>query len=112
MKCWIGALAASIALLSAPVLFTKPLDQRNHLRRRATLVHQPPDPERGLEAERDPGLHVGELLLEELGLSKRPSELLAIEAILTGGEPTILCRAHRAPGYAVARAVQAAEWPF
>src|SRR5882757_4365389 len=81
------------------------LDERNHLRRRLALVHKPPDSERRLKPERDPGLHVGELLLEELGLGERPAELLAVKAILAGAVPAILRCAHRAPGYAVARAV-------
>src|ERR1700722_9853343 len=85
------------------------LDERDHLRRGPALVHQPPDPERRLKPERDSGLHVGELLLEELGLSEGPAELLAVEAVSARAEPAILGRAHRAPGYAVARPVQAAE---
>ena len=81
------------------------LDERNHLRRRRAFVHQPPNAQRRLEAERDPGLHVGELFLEELGLSERPAELLTVKAILAGGAPAILRRAHHAPGNAVARTV-------
>src|SRR6185437_217137 len=88
------------------------LDERDHLGRRAALVHEAPDAERSLEAERDPGLHVGELLLEELGLGQRAAELLAVETVLAGGEPAILRRPHRPPGYAVAGAVQAAERPL
>ena len=88
------------------------LDERDHLRRGPALVHQSPDPQRRLESERDSGLHVRELLLEELGLSERPAELLAVETVLAGAEPAILRRPHRAPGYAVARAVQAAERPL
>src|SRR5271166_903071 len=88
------------------------LDHRDHFRRRPAFVHEPPDPERGLEPERDLGLHVGELLLEELGRRERPAELLAVEAVLAGAEPAILRRAHCAPGYAVASAIEAAERPL
>src|SRR6185312_15125214 len=94
------------------VAAVRALDERDHLRRRFSLVHEPAHPERGLEAERDPGLHVGELLLEELGLGQRAAELLAVETVLAGGEPAILRRPHRPPGYAVTGAVQAAERPL
>ncbi len=76
------------------------------------LVHQPPDAQRALQAERDLGLHVGELLLEELRAGERLAELLAVEAVLAGAVPAILRRAHRAPGDAVAGAVEAAERPL
>jgi hypothetical protein len=40
------------------------------------------DAQARLEPKRDVGLHVGELLLEELGCGERPAELVAVEAIL------------------------------
>ena len=53
------------------------LDQRDHLGRRGP---RPSAGRRagGLEAERDLGLHVGELLLDELVGGERPAELLAL----------------------------------
>jgi hypothetical protein len=84
------------------------LDQRDHLGALA-LVDQAADAQRALQAERDLGLHVGELLLDELVGGERPAELLAVERVLARRVPAELGRAHRAPGDAVARAVEAAE---
>ncbi len=47
------------------------LDDRDHFGRKLALVEQPPDPERALQAQRDLGLHVGQLLLEQLRLRQR-----------------------------------------
>src|SRR5271157_2906923 len=63
------------------------LHHRDHLGRRPALVHQPPKAQRALEPERDLGLHIGELLLEELGCGERPAELLAVEAVLPRAHP-------------------------
>ena len=60
------------------------LDDRDHLGRHLALVHQAADAQRGLQAERDIGFHVGELLLHELGGGKWPAELLAVKRILPG----------------------------
>ncbi len=54
----------------------------------------------------------GELQLDELGGRERPAELLAVERVLARGVPAELGRAQRAPGDAVARAVEAAERPL
>ena len=62
-----------------------------------------------MKPERDLGLHVGELLLHELGRRERPAELLAVERVLAGAVPAILRRAHDAERDAVARAGEAAE---
>ena len=59
--------------------------------------------------ERDLGLHVGELLLDQLIGGERAAELLAVEHVLPRGVPAELGRAHGAPGNAVARIVEAAE---
>src|SRR5690606_11394564 len=80
-----------------------------HLGREFVLVHQPADAQRRLKAERDLGLHVRELLLVELHAGQRLAELLAVEAVLAGAEPAILCRPENAPGNAVAGAIEAAE---
>jgi hypothetical protein len=45
------------------------------------LVHQAADAQRRLEAERDLGLHVGELQLDQLVRGERPAELLAVERV-------------------------------
>jgi hypothetical protein len=58
------------------------LDQRDHFRRAGALVHQPARPAAPLQAQRDLGLHVGELLLEQLRLRQRLAELLAVEPVL------------------------------
>ena len=76
------------------------LDQRDHLRRRAALVHQATDTQRALQAQRDFGLHVGEFLLHQLRLRQRTPELLAVEGVLTPAEPAILRSSHHAPGNA------------
>src|SRR3712207_5098722 len=81
------------------------LDQADHLRRRAALVEQPPDPQRGVQAERDLGLHVGELLLDQLRPRQRPAEHLAVQRVLARRVPAEFGRPHRAPGDAVARPV-------
>ena len=73
-------------------------DERDQPLGRLALIHQPPSTlERGLEAKRDLGLHVGELLLEELGLHERRAELLVVKPWRAGAPaPAILRRAHRA----------------
>src|SRR5260370_26770612 len=88
------------------------LDHRDHFRRRQAFVHQPPDPQRALEAERDLGLHAAEFLLEELGRRKRAAELPAVEAVLARAQPAILRRAHGAPRYPLARAIETTELPL
>src|SRR3954470_14944660 len=58
------------------------LEQRHRRRPRPARFHQPPEPVRRVQAERDFGLHVGELLLHELIGGERTAELLAIEHVL------------------------------
>ena len=60
-----------------------------------------PSAQRRVQAERDLGLHVGELLLDELVGGERPAELLAVEHVLPRAVPAELGRAHGAPGNAV-----------
>ncbi len=73
------------------------LNQRDHFRRRLRLVHQPANPQRRLQAQRDLGLHVSQFLLEQLRLRQRFVELLAIQPVLTRSVPAELRRAHCAP---------------
>src|SRR6185503_16223549 len=85
------------------------LDQRDHLGLGLALVLEAADPQAGLEAERDLGLHVGELLLDQLVGGKRPAELLAVEGVVARLLPAEFGGAHGAPGDAVAGVVEAAE---
>ncbi|MCY1292624.1 hypothetical protein D9M70_418590 [compost metagenome] len=85
------------------------LDDGDHFRGHAALVHQAADTQRALQAERDLRLHVGKLLLEELSLCQRTVELLAVEAILARGMPAEFSGTERTPGNAVAGAVEAAK---
>ena len=55
-------------------------DDGDHFRRQLALVHQAPDPQRGLQPQRDFGLHVGEVLLDELGRRKRAANRLRSKA--------------------------------
>jgi hypothetical protein len=87
------------------------LDQADRLGDELAFVEPPPDPQRRLQPERDLGRHVGELLLDELGRGERPAELLAVERVAARRVKAGLGRAHRAPGDAVAGAVEAAERP-
>ncbi len=72
-------------------------------RGRAFVLHAP-QAQAALQPERDLGLHVGELLLDQLVRGERPAELLAIQHVLARAVPAVLGRAQRAPGDAVARA--------
>jgi hypothetical protein len=75
------------------------------------LVEQPPDAQHGVQAERDLGLHVGELLLDELRRGQRLAEHLAVQRVIARGVPAELRRAHGAPGDAIAGAVEALNGP-
>src|SRR5215813_13542948 len=88
------------------------LDDGYDLGRCLARIEQSSGPQGALQAERDLGLHVGELLLDELSGGKRPTELFAVEGILAGTMPAILGSTHGPPGDAVAGAVEAAERPF
>src|SRR6185369_16466423 len=85
------------------------LDQRDHLRCSLAFVLQAADAQTCLQAAGDFGLHVGQLLLNELVRRQGSAELLAIERVGARLVPAELGRAQGAPGDAVARVVQAAE---
>src|SRR5262249_4618716 len=85
------------------------LEHGDHLRRGATLVAQAAEPEAGLQADGDLGLHVGELLLDQLVGGDGAAELLAVQRIVARRQPAELGGAQGTPGYAVARVVEAAE---
>src|SRR5207248_4268102 len=79
------------------------LHDRGDLDRRGAFVLHAPEAQDTLQAERDLGLHVGELFLDELVRGERPAELLAVEHVLPRAVPAVFGRAERAPGDAVAR---------
>ena len=58
------------------------LHQRDRRRRRLARLEHAAEPQRAVQAERDLGLHVGKLLLDQLIGGERPAELLAVEHIL------------------------------
>ena len=58
------------------------LHQADHLRRRVMLVHQPAEPQHRMQAQRDLGLHVGQLLLDQLRRRQRPAEHLALQRVV------------------------------
>src|SRR5690606_22650262 len=64
---------------------------------------------RSLEAKRDLGLHVGQLLLVELGRCQGPAELLPVKTILTCAEPAVFRSAHHAPRNAITRPIETAK---
>src|SRR5262249_26938823 len=72
---------------------------------------EPPEAEGRVQAQRDLGLHVGELLLHELIGRERAAELLAIEHVLPRAMPAELGGPERAPGDSRARHVKTAERP-
>ena len=66
--------------------------------------------ERRLQPERNLCRHVRELQLDQLVRRERLAELLAVESVLTRRAVAGFRGAHRTPGDAVARAVEAPEW--
>src|SRR3989441_5087824 len=85
------------------------LHDRGDLDRGGAFVLHAPEAQAALQAERDLGLHVGELLLDELVRGERPAELLAVEHVLPRAMPAVFRCAERAPGDAVTRRVEAGE---
>ncbi len=89
-----------------------PLNHGDHLRRRLTLVLQPPNLHGSQHAIRGVGDSVGQLLLHQLVLGDRVVfELLPIERVGARAVDAVLQRAHRPPRDAVAGRVQTAERP-
>ncbi len=85
------------------------LHQRDRWRRGFTGFQHASEAQRTLQAERNLGLHVGELLLHQLIGGERTAKLLAIEHILTRAMPAKFSGAHRAPRDSVARVVETPE---
>src|SRR4029077_12729836 len=88
------------------------LHDRCDLRCGLAFVLEPAQTQATLQPERDLGLHVGELFLNELVRRERPAELHPVERILPRGVPAELCRTERTPGDTVACVVEAAERPL
>ena len=88
------------------------LDDRDHLGRGVGVVHQTTHLQRGLQAKRDFGLHVGKFLLEQLCLRQRLVELFAVQTVLTRGVPAEFSGPQCAPADAIAGAVKTAERAF
>src|SRR5437773_2635395 len=97
--------ARDVECLAAGIAF----HDRGDLDRRGAFVLHAPEAQAALQAERDLGLHVGELLLDQLVRGERPAELLALEDVSPRAVPAVLGGAERAPGDAVARRVEAGE---
>src|SRR5262245_56173000 len=85
--------ARDLQLLAARIALH---DRRDLDGRRAFVLH-PAEPEAPLQAERDVGQHVGELLLHELVSRQRLVELLALERVLARALEAVLGRAERTP---------------
>src|ERR1700722_2161969 len=85
------------------------LEHGHHLGRRFAFVLEPPEAQAGRERERDLGLHVGELFLDELVGGQGLAEGGARQGVVARRKPAELGGAHRAPGYPVARIVEAGE---
>ena len=85
------------------------LNQRNHFRHSLVFVHQTAYAQAGLQAQRDFGLHVGQLFLDQLGLCQWAAKLLAVHGVLAGTVPAVFSSTQSAPGNAVTRFVQATK---
>src|SRR5437762_1861235 len=86
------------------------LQHRDRLGRTASLVLEPAEPNAGGEPERDLGLHVDELFLDQLVGGERPTELAPVERVVARRMPAEFGGPEHPPGDAVARVVEAGEW--
>src|SRR3546814_10224166 len=64
-------------------------DETDHLRRPRTRIDIPADSQSCIQPQRNFRLHVGQLGLDQLRRSQRPTELLAVQHILPRPSPTI-----------------------
>src|SRR5450631_322143 len=85
------------------------LHERNRGWRQPARLQQSPKSQGAGKAERNLGLHVGQLFLDQLIGGERSSELFSIEGILARSMPAELGGTHRAPSYTVAGEAEAAE---
>src|SRR5262249_7837200 len=68
-----------------------------------------PEPQAGMQAERDLGLHVDELFLDQLVGGERAAELAALERVVARGMPAEFGGAERAPSDAIPGTVETGE---
>ena len=85
------------------------LDERSRFHRRNAFILHAAKTQRGLQAQRDFGLHVGQLFLDQLRGGERAAKLLAVHGVLARGVPAEFSGTHGTPGNTVAGAVQAGE---
>ena len=76
--------------------------QANELWAGRAVVHHLTQSEGRLQTQRNFGLHIGQLFLEQLGLRQRLVELLSVQTLLQFGVPTKLCFSHNPPVPAIA----------
>ena len=65
-----------------------------------------------MQGQGDFSLHVGQLLLDQLGLRQRAAELLAVQGVLPRGVPAVFSGAQGTPADAVASRVEAGKRAF
>ena len=75
-----------------------------------SLLYQPTDSQTGLQAKRDTGLHVDQLLLNELGGGKWAIKGMALLGVFERSVPTVFSCTHDTPRYAKASMIQALEY--
>ena len=97
--------AGDIERLTARIAF----DDRGNFVRGVTFIFHASQPQTCAKPDTNFSHHIGELFLDQLICCKRPSELLAVENILTRNVEAILCRSQCAPGDAIASRVLAGE---
>src|SRR5216684_7405131 len=85
------------------------LQDRDHFGGVAARILEPPEAQARVQTKGDFGLHVDELLLDQLVGGERAAELPALERIVARGVPAELGGAERPPSYPIARAVEAGE---
>ena len=97
--------ASDVQSLAAAVAF----NQADHFWNGFSFVHESTHAQAGLQTQTDFGLHVGQLLLNQLILGKRATKLNAVHGVLASTVPAVFCSAQSAPSNAVTGFVQAAE---
>ena len=89
--------AGNVERLAAAVA----LEDGGDLHRRRTLVLHAAQAQAALQAQRNLGLHVGQLFLDQLVGSQGPAKLLAVQRVLARTQPAVFGRAQGAPGDAI-----------
>ena len=86
------------------------LDQADHLGRGLVFIKQPPHAQHCVQAKRDFGLHIRQLLLHQLRRRQRLAEHDAVQRVIPRRMPAEFRRPQRTPGNAITRAIEAGEW--